>query len=125
LPVVALRFAACATIVVLALAAPVAAQEQPVPPPDTTVAAATTTTIPAGCSAPMPLAAEFLGKVVAGDANVARFEVHEVRQGTLPGSTVDVDYGDRSSPTTPTAATSTRRCSRASTGSGATWRWRS
>ena len=40
------------------------------------------------------LSAEFVGKVVAGDARVARFQVLEVRQGTLPGSVVDVDYGD-------------------------------
>ena len=92
MPVAALRLAASATIVVLTLAAPAAAQQQPTPAPNTTVAA--TTTIPAGCSAPMALSAEFVGKVVAGDARVARFQVLEIRQGTLPGTTVDVDYGD-------------------------------
>jgi hypothetical protein len=91
-----------ATLGLALLAAPAAAQQQPTPDPasslptpaaaDTTVAP--TTTIPAGCSAPLPLAAEFVGKVVAGDATVARFTVVEVRQGTLPGPTVDVDYGN-------------------------------
>jgi hypothetical protein len=93
LRVAALRFAAAAAIAVVALAAPAAAQEQPAPAPDTTVAA-TTTTVPAGCSASLTLSAEFVGKVVAGDSRVARFQVLEVRQGTLPGSVVDVDYGD-------------------------------
>jgi hypothetical protein len=35
----------------------------------------------------------FVGKVVAGDASVARFQVQEVRQGAAPGPLVDVDYG--------------------------------
>lgn len=68
------------------VAAPAAAQA----PPDTTVAP--TTTMPAGCTAPAPVAIEFVGKVVAGDATVARFQVTEVRQGTAPGPTIDVDY---------------------------------
>jgi hypothetical protein len=87
---------------VAVLALPAAAQEPPAPDPAaTTVApaapdttAAPTTTIPAGCSAPWPLTVEFVGKVVAGDATVARFDVLEVRQGTPPGPTVDVDYGE-------------------------------
>jgi hypothetical protein len=96
------RFALLATLGVALLAAPAAAQEPPTDPavttpapaaPDTT-AAATTTTIPAGCTAPDALALEFVGKVVAGDANVARFQVVEVRQGTPPGPTVDIDYSD-------------------------------
>ena len=36
----------------------------------------------------------FVGKVVAGDASVARFQVLAVRQGTPPGPMVDVDNGD-------------------------------
>jgi hypothetical protein len=95
------RLAALATAVVALLAVPAAAQEQPAPDPATPAApaasdstAAPTTTIPAGCTAPLPVTVEFVGKVVAGDANVARFDVLEVRQGAAPGPTVDVDYGE-------------------------------
>jgi hypothetical protein len=86
------RLAALVALVAALAATPAAAQEQP-----TTAApepAAATTTIPAGCSAPEPLALEFVGKVIAGDASVARFQVLQVRQGTPPGPMVDVDYGD-------------------------------
>jgi hypothetical protein len=89
------RFAVLAAlaVAVAVAAAPAAAQEQPAPAaPDTTVAP--TTTMPAGCTTPQPLALEFVGKVVAGDASVARFRVLEVRQGTPPGPMVDVDYSD-------------------------------
>jgi hypothetical protein len=88
----ALRFAALAALAALAMAPPAGAQEQPAPAPTTTLAP--TTTIPAGCTPPMAPAAEFVGKMTAGDAAVARFEVVEVRQGTLPGRIVDVDYSD-------------------------------
>ena len=76
------RLAVIAIVALGFLAAPAGAQEQPAP----------TTTIPAGCAPPVPLALEFVGKVVAGDANVARFQVVQVRQGTPPGPLVDVDY---------------------------------
>src|SRR5262249_9728169 len=46
------------------------------------------------CSAPLPLALEFVGKVVTGDLNVARFQVVEIRQGMVPGPMVDIDYSD-------------------------------
>jgi hypothetical protein len=87
----AARFVALAALGVAILAAPAAAQAPPAP---TDTAAATTTTMPAGCTAPDPVAIEFVGKVVAGDATVARFQVVEVRQGTAPGPTIDVDYGE-------------------------------
>ncbi len=89
------RFVALAALGVLGvvgvamLAAPASAQDAPT---DTTVAP--TTTMPAGCTAPDPLAIEFVGKVVAGDTTVARFQVVEVRQGAAPGPTIDVDYGE-------------------------------
>ena len=90
------RFVALAALGIAILAAPAAAQEQPAPttaaPVDT--AAATTTTIPAGCTPARPVAVVFVGKVLAGDATVARFQVQEVRQGTPPGPTIDVDYGE-------------------------------
>jgi hypothetical protein len=81
-------------------ASPAGAQQQPDPSAPAASApaapdpAATTTTIPAGCTAPLPVALLFVGKVVAGDSSVARFQVQQVRQGTPPGPMVDVDYGD-------------------------------
>jgi hypothetical protein len=41
----------------------------------------------------MPVAVEFVGKVVAGDSSVARFAVTEVRLGNV-GSLLDIDYSD-------------------------------
>ena len=90
--VAARRLAALAAAVTLTgvmAASPAGAQQQPDPsaPPAPAAAdpAATTTTIPAGCTAPLPVALLFVGKVVAGDTSVARFQVLEVRQGTAPG----------------------------------------
>ena len=88
------RLAALVALVVALAATPAAAQEQPAPASTAAPVPAATTTIPAGCSAPQPLALEFVGKVVAGDVAVARFQVLQVRQGTPPGPMVDVDYGD-------------------------------
>jgi hypothetical protein len=99
--VAARRLAALAAAVTLAgvmAASPAGAQQQPDPsaPPAPAAAdpAATTTTIPAGCTAPLPVALLFVGKVVAGDTAVARFQVLQVRQGTAPGPMVDIGYGD-------------------------------
>jgi hypothetical protein len=98
--------AAGAASVALALglvaAAPVGAQDAPsptdapaapaAPAPDaaTTVPA---TTIPEGCTAGLPVAVRFVGTAESGnDAGVVRFAVTEVRDGTVPGTEVDIDY---------------------------------
>lgn len=56
------------------------------------------TTIPAGCPLPPTATAVFVGKVVASDVRTARFQVGQIRAGTLEGhevnGLVDVDYED-------------------------------
>jgi hypothetical protein len=84
---VALRLAAATALLVALASVPAAAQTQPAPDTTTTPA----TTIPAGCTPPMPVALEFVGRVTAGDAAIARFAVLQVRRGQA-GAVVDVDY---------------------------------
>jgi hypothetical protein len=84
------RLAAATAFLVALAVSPSAAQDQPAPTP-TTAAPAPTTTIPAGCTPPMPVAVEFVGKVTTGDASIARFAVTQVRQGQV-GPLVDIDY---------------------------------
>jgi hypothetical protein len=86
-----------------ATAAPSAAQAAPSPTPapapepapgpadGTTVAP--TTTIPQGCTAALPVALQFVGTAEHGtDTGVVRFAVTELRNGTVPGTEVDIDY---------------------------------
>src|SRR5436190_21830033 len=80
-----------------ATAAPSAAQDAPTPtpeapPPDATPAAPTTT-IPQGCTSALPVAARFVGTAEHGtDNGLVRFAVTELRDGTVPGTEVDIDY---------------------------------
>lgn len=57
-----------------------------------------TTTIPEGCIVPTPVQATFVGAVVESDRRTARFEVTQMRGGSLEGFTsgtlVDIDYAD-------------------------------
>lgn len=57
-----------------------------------------TTTIPEGCIVPTPVQATFVGTVVQSDRRTARFEVVQIRGGSLAGFTsgnlVDVDYAE-------------------------------
>lgn len=59
---------------------------------------APTTTIPEGCVVPTPVRATFVGAVVEADRRTARFEVTQMRGGSLEGFTsgalVDIDYAD-------------------------------
>ena len=56
------------------------------------------TTIPAGCDLPTPVQATFVGSLAATDRRTGRFEVRQLRGGSLEGFSVnglvDVDYGD-------------------------------
>ncbi|MFZ8916550.1 MAG: hypothetical protein ACO3LC_08795 [Ilumatobacteraceae bacterium] len=56
------------------------------------------TTIPAGCDLPTPVKATFVGALAATDRRTGRFEVRQLRGGSLEGYSVnglvDVDYGD-------------------------------
>lgn len=64
------------------------------PPPVSTP----NTTIPAGCELPTPVRATFVGRLLATDRRTGRFEVIQIRGGSLDGHSVDglvdVDYGD-------------------------------
>lgn len=59
---------------------------------------APTATIPEGCIVPTPVQATFVGTVVESDRRTARFEVTQMRGGSLEGFTsgtlVDVDFAD-------------------------------
>lgn len=63
------------------------------PPPVSTP----NTTIPAGCDLPLPVRATFVGRLSATDRRTGRFEVRQIRGGSLDGflvnGLVDVDYG--------------------------------
>jgi len=90
-------WAAPMVFVIGSVAAPAGAQDAPSPTPaqpapgDATTAPATT--IPEGCTAALPVALLFVGTAESGnDAGVVRFAVTEVRQGSVPGTEVDIDY---------------------------------
>ncbi len=55
-------------------------------------------TIPASCEIPLPVRATFVGAVVGSDSRTARFEVRQIRGGSVDGFSVggliDVDYGE-------------------------------
>jgi hypothetical protein len=90
-----LALAGLAGALAAATAVPAAAQDAPAPTPAPAPADAPTavpTTIPQGCTAALPLAAQFVGKVTSGDDAVVRYTVTELRAGTVPGPDVDVDY---------------------------------
>src|SRR5262245_47103706 len=57
-----------------------------------------TTSLPPGCTQPKAATAVFVGEVTAKDVKTARFEVVQVRAGSLQGyevsGMVDVDYYD-------------------------------
>jgi hypothetical protein len=57
----------------------------------------TPSTVPADCVIPMPVKATFVGRLAASDSRTARFEVQQIRGGSLEGYSVaglaDVDYG--------------------------------
>jgi hypothetical protein len=84
----------------LVTAAPAGAQDAPAPtdapapqpaPGDATTVPAST--IPEGCTAGLPVALRFVGTAESGnDAGVVRFAVTEVRDGSVPGTEVDIDY---------------------------------
>jgi hypothetical protein len=82
-----------------ATAAPSAAQDAPTPtpapeaPPTDATPAAPTTTIPQGCTSALPVAVRFVGTAEHGtDNGLVRFAVTELRDGTVPGTEVDIDY---------------------------------
>lgn len=56
------------------------------------------TTIPAGCDLPTPVRATFVGRLAATDRRTGRFDISQIRGGTLDGFSVnglvDVDFGD-------------------------------
>lgn len=80
-------------VAVLALARPAAATAPPTVPDS----GAPNTTVPAGCDVPMPVRATFVGTLVATDPVTARFQVGQVRGGSVEGYAVggliDVEYG--------------------------------
>lgn len=55
-------------------------------------------TIPASCEIPLPVRVTFVGSVVGSDSRTARFEVRQIRGGSVEGFSVggliDVDYGE-------------------------------
>jgi hypothetical protein len=70
-----------------------------VPAGETTeTSSAPTTTIPEGCIVPTPVQATFVGEVTVTDRRTARFNVVQMRGGSLEGFTsgdlVDVDYSE-------------------------------
>lgn len=79
---------------VLVLSSSAMAAGATVPPP----VSAPNTTIPAGCELPTPVQATFVGRLSVTDRRTGRFEVRQVRGGSLEGYSVnglvDVDYGD-------------------------------
>ena len=68
------------------------------PAESTSTVVAPPTTIPADCVLPMPVKATFVGRLAATDPKTARFEVQQIRGGSLEGYSVaglvDVDYGE-------------------------------
>ena len=96
----AVRVAPVALALGLVTAAPVVAQDAPTPtgappaqpgPADATSVPAST--IPEGCTAGLPVALRFVGTAESGnDAGVVRFAVTEVRDGSVQGTEVDIDY---------------------------------
>ena len=55
-------------------------------------------TIPASCEIPLPVRVAFVGSVVGSDSRTARFEIRQIRGGSVEGFSVggliDVDYGE-------------------------------
>jgi len=88
-----------------ALAAPASASEREVPaPPDgettttsTLAASAPLVPIPEGCPKPPVASVVFVGRVIAKDSRVARFQIDQVRAGSTAGyalgNLMDVRYG--------------------------------
>ena len=74
------------------------AQEVPPPLVDPLIASAPLVAVPAGCFAPPPPVAVFVGTLAAADATTARFAVQQIRAGSLDGyavdTIVDVRYDD-------------------------------
>ena len=64
----------------------------------TTTVAPTASTVPADCVLPMPVKATFVGRLAAGDKKTGRYEIEQMRGGSLDGyqvaGLVDVDYGE-------------------------------
>lgn len=85
------RVLALVVLVSLGAALPTSAST---PPP----VSSPNTTIPAGCDLPTPVQATFVGALTATDRRTGRFEVRQLRGGSLEGFSVnglvDVDYGD-------------------------------
>ena len=63
-----------------------------------TTVAPVVSTLPSDCVIPMPTKATFVGRLVAADKKTARYEVQQMRGGSLEGysaaNLVDVDYGE-------------------------------
>jgi len=76
-------------LLALAIGVPVRASTAPTIP---------NSTIPASCEIPLPVRATFVGAVVGSDSRTARFEVRQIRGGSVEGFSVggliDVDYGE-------------------------------
>ena len=76
-------------VVVVDSTTPPLSPDSTVPPP---------TTVPVGCDPPVPPQAVFTGRLLVADARTGRFEIDEVRAGSLEGyrvgSLVDVDFLD-------------------------------
>ena len=72
-------------------------QSSTVPAPTGPTTTIPSTTIPVECVLPTPVLATFVGTVVASDRKTARFQVVQMRGGTLEGyvsrALVDIDYG--------------------------------
>lgn len=86
------------TLVVVSLASTGAPVQATTPPPVVPPVSVPSTTIPAGCELPTPVQATFVGRLAATDRRTGRFEVAQIRGGSLGGfavnGLVDVDYGD-------------------------------
>lgn len=78
-----------AALSVMAVGAPLRASTAPTIP---------NSTIPASCEIPLPVRATFVGALVGSDDRTARFEVRQIRGGSVEGFAVggliDVDYGE-------------------------------
>lgn len=64
---------------------------------ESTTSVPVASTIPSDCVIPMPVKATFVGRLAAADPKTARFEITQMRGGSLEGysaaNLVDVDYG--------------------------------
>lgn len=83
-----------ASVASISLVSNVSAASATIAPPVSTP----NTTIPAGCELPTPVQATFVGRLSATDRRTGRFEVRQIRGGSLDSfavnGLVDIEYGD-------------------------------